>query len=224
MPATSHTGPAPIAFFLPSVRGGGAQRVIVNLVQGIIERGIPVDVMLATAEGVFLEHLPPAARVIDLGVRRLLRSTGVQLVHFAGHGQYDPDRSEESVIKLADGPLVPRDLYRAKLGRTSRPLVFLTACEVGERGWTLTQIGGWAEAFCDVGFSGFVGPYWAVSDKVGRKAANLFYDELTRGATVGAAMRTIRRQFDDDDEFPAHPSWLAYTLHCQPNVRVELPQ
>lgn len=157
-------------------------------------------------------------------VRRLLRSTGVQLVHFAGHGQYDPDRSEESVIKLADGPLVPRDLYRAKLGRTSRPLVFLNACEVGERGWTLTQIGGWAEAFCDVGFSGFVGPYWAVSDKVGRKAANLFYDELTRGATVGAAMRTIRRQFDDDDEFPAHPSWLAYTLHCQPNVRVELPQ
>jgi len=156
-------------------------------------------------------------------VRRLQRSGEVQLIHFAGHGQYDPDRTEESVIKLADGPLLPRDLYRARIGRTMRPLVFLNACEVGERGWTLTQIGGWADAFCDVGFSGFVGPYWAVSDAVGRKAATLFYGQLAQGETVGGAMRAIRRRFDDDDEFAAHPSWLAYTLHCQPNVRVQLP-
>jgi len=64
----------PIAFFLPSVRGGGAQRVIVNLVQGITERGLPVDVVLATAEGVFLDQLPPAARIVDLRARRLLGS------------------------------------------------------------------------------------------------------------------------------------------------------
>ncbi|HWB42701.1 MAG TPA: glycosyltransferase [Gemmatimonadales bacterium] len=74
MPATSQTGPAPIAFFLPSVRGGGAQRVIVNLVQGITERGIPVDVVLATKDGVFLDHLPAAARVVDLRAGRLVRS------------------------------------------------------------------------------------------------------------------------------------------------------
>ena len=64
----------PIAFFLPSVRGGGAQRVMVNLVQGIIERGLPVDVVLAAADGVFLSQLPPTARVVDLRARRLLRS------------------------------------------------------------------------------------------------------------------------------------------------------
>jgi glycosyltransferase involved in cell wall biosynthesis len=64
----------PIAFFLPSVRGGGAQRVIVNLVQGITERGIPVDVVLATAQGVFLGQLPAAARLVDLGAGRLVRS------------------------------------------------------------------------------------------------------------------------------------------------------
>jgi glycosyltransferase involved in cell wall biosynthesis len=68
----SRTGP--IAFFLPSVRGGGAQRVIVNLVQGITERGLPVDVVLATAEGVFLDQLPPTVRLVDLRARRLLRS------------------------------------------------------------------------------------------------------------------------------------------------------
>ena len=50
--------PGPIAFFLPSVRGGGAQRVIVNLVQGIVQRGEPVDLVLAVAEGAFLDQLP----------------------------------------------------------------------------------------------------------------------------------------------------------------------
>ena len=66
----------PIAFFLPSLRGGGAQRVIVNLAHGIIERGLPVDVVLGAATGVFLDQLPPAVRLVDLRARRLLRSIG----------------------------------------------------------------------------------------------------------------------------------------------------
>lgn len=74
MPGTPAAGPAPIAFFLPSVRGGGAQRVIVNLVQGLVERGHRVDVVLAIAQGVFRDHLPPAARVVDLRAGRLIRS------------------------------------------------------------------------------------------------------------------------------------------------------
>ena len=51
------------------------------------------------------------------------------------------------MIRLADSPLVPRDLSRARLGQTAHPFVFLNACEVGEAGWALTKIGGWAEAF-----------------------------------------------------------------------------
>jgi glycosyltransferase involved in cell wall biosynthesis len=61
-----------IAFFLPSVRGGGAQRVIVNLIQGMVRRGEPVDLALAMADGVFLDHIPPEVRVVDLGGRRLI--------------------------------------------------------------------------------------------------------------------------------------------------------
>jgi glycosyltransferase involved in cell wall biosynthesis len=61
-----------IAFFLPSVRGGGAQRVIINLIQGIVRRGEPVDLALAIHDGVFLDHIPPEVRVVDLGGRRLI--------------------------------------------------------------------------------------------------------------------------------------------------------
>ncbi|MEP6689169.1 MAG: glycosyltransferase [Gemmatimonadales bacterium] len=63
-----------IAFFLPTVRGGGAQRVIVNLVQGMVDRGVQVDVVLAIRTGVFLSQLPAEARVVDLGASRLATS------------------------------------------------------------------------------------------------------------------------------------------------------
>jgi glycosyltransferase involved in cell wall biosynthesis len=64
----------PIAFFLASLRGGGAERVILNLAQGITERGLRVDLVLSAAKGAFLEHVPPAVRVVDLGARRLSHS------------------------------------------------------------------------------------------------------------------------------------------------------
>lgn len=48
--------------------------MIVNLVQGIAQRGEPVDLALAVAEGVFLDQLPPQVRVVDLGARRLMGS------------------------------------------------------------------------------------------------------------------------------------------------------
>jgi glycosyltransferase involved in cell wall biosynthesis len=63
---------APIAFFYPSMRGGGAERVLVNLVRGLVAKGVPVDVVLAAAEGPLLEELSPAARIVVLGSRRVL--------------------------------------------------------------------------------------------------------------------------------------------------------
>ena len=74
-PAAAQTpGPGPIAFYLPSLVGGGAERVIVNLAEGIVERGLPVDLVLAAAEGPLLEQVPRGARVVDLGAGRVMRS------------------------------------------------------------------------------------------------------------------------------------------------------
>lgn len=165
------------------------------------------------------------ARRVDgtyAAVAALLRSNGVQTIHFAGHGRFDPSEPTRSEIALADLSLKPTHVSGATIGGTDRPLVFLNACEVGKEGWSLTQIGGWAEAFCDVGFSAFVGPYWAVNDLVAKKVSLLFYGALRAGQTVGHAIQAIRRRFWTDDEYRFHPTWLAYSLHCQPNVTVEM--
>jgi CHAT domain-containing protein len=52
----------------------------------------------------------------------------------------------------------------------------------------------------------------------------LFYHSLSAGLTVAEAVRQIRLRFYTDDERPGHPSWLAYTLHCQPNIRIRLSE
>ena len=48
-----------IALFLPSLRGGGAERMMVHLARGFVERGLNVDIVLAKAEGPYLSQVPP---------------------------------------------------------------------------------------------------------------------------------------------------------------------
>jgi len=63
-----------IALFLPSLRGGGAERVMVNLARGFSEKGLEVDLVLAKAEGPYLSEVPAGVRVIDLHSSRVLAS------------------------------------------------------------------------------------------------------------------------------------------------------
>ena len=63
-----------VALFLPSLRGGGAERVMVNLARGFSEKGLDVDLVLAKAEGPYLSQVPPEVRVIDLHSSRVLAS------------------------------------------------------------------------------------------------------------------------------------------------------
>lgn len=73
--------PASIAFFLPSLSGGGAERIVLNLMQGMTERGLPVDLVVAAASGPLLEQLPPAVRLVELHAARVLKS----IVPLAGY-------------------------------------------------------------------------------------------------------------------------------------------
>lgn len=63
-----------VALFLPSLNGGGAERVMVNLAWGLAELGLQVDLVLARAEGPLLDEVPKEVRVVDLGAKRVLCS------------------------------------------------------------------------------------------------------------------------------------------------------
>ena len=63
-----------VALYLPSLSGGGAERVMVLLANGLTERGLAVDLVLARAEGPYLKEVSPTVRVIDLGATRVTYS------------------------------------------------------------------------------------------------------------------------------------------------------
>jgi len=63
-----------VALFLPSLRGGGAEKVMVTLAKGFCNQGLSVDIVLARAEGPFLSEVPEGARIINLCASRVLFS------------------------------------------------------------------------------------------------------------------------------------------------------
>ena len=63
-----------LALFLPGLYDGGAERIVLNLAKGISARGYAVDLVLARAEGPYMEQVPAAVRLIDLKAPRVLQS------------------------------------------------------------------------------------------------------------------------------------------------------
>lgn len=63
-----------VAIFLPSLYGGGVERVLVNLTRGLVEQGVSIDLVLVRAEGPYLSLIPPQVRIINLQKSRLIAS------------------------------------------------------------------------------------------------------------------------------------------------------
>jgi glycosyltransferase involved in cell wall biosynthesis len=63
-----------LAIFLPSLVGGGAERVMLNLAAGLIECGVRVDLLVSQTEGAFREQVPRGVHLISLGASRVLTS------------------------------------------------------------------------------------------------------------------------------------------------------
>lgn len=70
----SETSRNKVAIYLPSLEGGGAERVTVTLANAFAERGIDVDLVLAQATGPYMSHVSPAVHVVDLKASRVLAS------------------------------------------------------------------------------------------------------------------------------------------------------
>lgn len=63
-----------LALFLPSMVGGGAERVVLNLLKGIPENSLNVDLVLASKKGPYLSQVPSWVNIIDLGTGRIIKS------------------------------------------------------------------------------------------------------------------------------------------------------
>ena len=63
-----------IAFFIPTLHGGGAEKVVINLLRVIRHQNIALDLVVATAKGPYLEHIPLSVRTINLAAGRVIKA------------------------------------------------------------------------------------------------------------------------------------------------------
>lgn len=61
-----------IAIYLRLLSGGGAERVILNLAEGLAQKGFQIDLVLNTKAGPYLESVPQSIQIVDLNAPRLL--------------------------------------------------------------------------------------------------------------------------------------------------------
>lgn len=66
----------PVAFFLPSLGGGGAERNVARLAGALTTRGHRVDLVVGDPVGPVLREVDPAVRLAGLGAPRMARAIG----------------------------------------------------------------------------------------------------------------------------------------------------
>ncbi len=143
----------------------------------------------------------------------------VSVLHFAGHGSFDPIQAQNSTLSLEDGDLTVHDVRRQEvsLGERYGTLVILNACELGATGDVLGTMGGWAEAFAYRRFGGVVAPLWAVDDGHAGNAIVTFLElVLKEKETVGRALLRVRREFGT-----FAPTYASYLYYGDVNARFE---
>ncbi len=60
-----------VAFLLPSLVGGGAERTVVKMLREMSAAGFDLDLVVASAHGLYLDQIPPSVRLFDLRAGRV---------------------------------------------------------------------------------------------------------------------------------------------------------
>lgn len=63
-----------IALFMPGLAGGGAERIMLTLAEGLADRGYDVDLVVTNAKGPLADAIPESVRLVNLGAARIITS------------------------------------------------------------------------------------------------------------------------------------------------------
>ena len=178
----------PLRILVVSAQPVGFGRLSIDQEVSVIERGFEP---LVNAGLVEIKTLPRATPSL---IHRHLTNGKYQVVHFIGHGVYDEERDEGSLIFVnEDGseyPLGERSVREIFRGR-GLSLVFLNACESG-RGGRADFNKGVAQSLVAHGLPALVANQYSVLDSSATSFAQHFYWSLAQGNTIGQSAREAR--------------------------------
>lgn len=180
----------------------------------------------AEQESDFLEKTFQATSIspTSKSVQKILKQGSFDLLHFAGHGTAEHSNIGNSKLlmegRIESSQYKPEYLSATVVEQnaqlTSRPMVVLNACQIGREGYTLTGIGGFAEAFLKGGAGAFVGPLWSVGDRPARMFTETLYKSLVEKQTLSQATTKARERAKESGD----STWLAYAVYGHPNLSI----
>lgn len=158
-------------------------------------------------------------------VLRELQSQTYDILHFAGHAEFNARERDKSGIRLAaDRMLLAKDLIDSTLEQLPA-LIVLNACEAGrlraeapqpETGQEATVDASLAEAIISTGIPAFIGNLWKVKDDAAGDIAVSLYRNLASGRTLGEALLAGRQDLFNDNK----SDWLNYMFFGDPELRI----
>ena len=190
------------------------------------------DLPAAAREGTTIrEDLAGEAERLRVDLRHRVGTASVKaalgqydVLHYAGHADYDLQEPAQSGWRLADGKLTAREVMQLGTAATLPALVFCNACQSGQtQAWTLSQeaeqgIYGLANAFLLAGAQHYIGSFWEIPDQPSSTFAIAFYRALAQGTGVGEALRRARQALAERYG-EASVVWASYVLYGDPTCR-----
>jgi CHAT domain-containing protein len=165
-------------------------------------------------------HVDFKSHPVDVSfVKKNLRD--YDIVHYAGHAEYNSENPSESGWLLKDARLKASEISAMGGLQPMPSLVFSNACQSGHSGeWRIgeedeQQIFGLANAYLLSGVQHYIGTFWEILDEPSSQFAKLFYGFLSQGESVGEAVRKARERLIE-----AHGEetivWAGYMLYGDP--------
>ncbi|MDD2703512.1 MAG: tetratricopeptide repeat protein [Candidatus Omnitrophica bacterium] len=168
-----------------------------------------------------------STQVDTLYIKKNLRD--YDIVHYAGHCEYDQDNPRNSGWVLNDGKFTVQDI--TVMGETMPlpSIIFSNACQSAggvsgalhpdyqKKAYNL------AAAFLLSGVRHYIGTVRRIEDEVSSTFAKEFYSLLLKGRTVGECMRSSRARLIR--EYGEHSIlWAGYLLYGTPNLVLFRPR
>jgi CHAT domain-containing protein len=141
-------------------------------------------------------------------------------IHFVAHGTASQLSPLDSAIVLSKESaknnsfkLYARDIMRYPL---RADLVTISSCySAGDRSYSGEGLVGISWAFLRAGARNVVAALWDVSDASTAQLMDKFYDELTKGASPDAALRTAKLSLLRGREFRNPFYWAPFQLYAR---------
>ncbi|MBF0451017.1 MAG: CHAT domain-containing protein [Candidatus Magnetomorum sp.] len=146
------------------------------------------------------------------------------MVHFAGHADYQNENIGESGFRLTQKSLKASDIKKMAGAMPMPALFFANACQSARtEKWALkdcfeNNLYGLANAFLVSGVRHYIGTFCEILDEPSRKFALVFYEKIRQGQPVGEAINRARWALID--EFGEETiAWSSYILYGDPTIQ-----